>query len=113
MPEIQPLEPVKLREAWRHEAHDFTPWLAENIDRLGGKLNLRLEQVQAEVTLPRVGRVDLCARQAGYPPWSRRECTPPRRVQDHFPGILGLAESFISPSQARSERLVSLVPSFA
>ena len=65
MPEIQPLEPVELREAWRHEAHDFTPWLAENIDRLGGKLNLRLEQVQAEVTLPRVGRVDLCARQAG------------------------------------------------
>jgi len=65
MPTIQPLEPVKLRVAWPHEAHDFTPWLAENIDRLGDKLNLILEQVQTEVKLPRVGRVDLCARQAG------------------------------------------------
>ena len=65
MPKIQPLEPVELREAWPHEAHDFTPWLVENIDRLGDKLNLRLDQVQAEVTLPRVGRVDLCARQVG------------------------------------------------
>ena len=65
MPEIQPLEPVSLRKAWPHEAHDFTPWLAENIDRLGEKLNLSLEQVQSEVTLPRVGRVDICARQSG------------------------------------------------
>ena len=30
MPEIQPLEPVELREAWHHEAHDFTPWLARD-----------------------------------------------------------------------------------
>ena len=28
------LQPVPLREVWRHEAHDFTPWLANNLDRL-------------------------------------------------------------------------------
>ena len=65
MPEIQPLEPVSLREAWPNEARDFTPWLADNIHLLGGKLDLRLEQVRTEVTLPGAGRVDICAEQAG------------------------------------------------
>ena len=65
MPEIQSLEPVNLREAWSHEAHDFTPWLAEHIDRLGDTLNLRLERVHTEVRLPGgAGNVDICARQA-------------------------------------------------
>ncbi len=58
MPEIQSLEPVSLRKAWRHEAHDFIPWLAEHIDRLGDTLNLRLERVQTEVRLPRAGKGD-------------------------------------------------------
>ncbi|MCY4157455.1 MAG: hypothetical protein OXF66_08530 [Gammaproteobacteria bacterium] len=65
MPDIQPLKPAELREAWHHEARDFTPWLVENIDRLGDTLDLKLEQVQAEVKLGHVGRVDICARQAG------------------------------------------------
>lgn len=64
MPEIQPLKRVRLREAWPDEARDFTPWLANNIDLLGDKLGLKLEQVQTEVTLPDAGRVDLYARQA-------------------------------------------------
>ena len=59
MPEIQSLKRVSLREAWPHEAHDFTPWLAKHIDRLGDKLDLRLEEVQVEVTLPGAGRVDI------------------------------------------------------
>ena len=65
MPEIQSLKRVSLREAWPHEAHDFTPWLAKHIDRLGDKLDLRLEEVQVEVTLPGAGRVDIRAQQAG------------------------------------------------
>ena len=64
MPEIQSLKPVSLWKAWPHEAHDFTPWLAKHIDRLGATLDLRLEQVQREVTLPGAGQVDLCAQQA-------------------------------------------------
>ena len=65
MPEIRPLRHVNLREAWPDEARHFTPWLAKNIDLLGAKLDLTLEQVQAEVTLPSAGRVDICAKQAG------------------------------------------------
>jgi len=52
MAEIQPLKRVSLREAWPDEARHFTPWLADNIDLLGAQLDLRLERVQAEVTLP-------------------------------------------------------------
>jgi len=30
-------------DGWTHEATDFTPWLAENLDLLGGELGLALE----------------------------------------------------------------------
>ena len=29
------LTSIDPRKIWKHEAHDFTPWLAENIDQLG------------------------------------------------------------------------------
>lgn len=64
MLEIQPLKLVRLREAWPDEARDFTPWLANNIDLLGDKLDLELEKVQTEVMLPGAGRVDIYAQQA-------------------------------------------------
>ena len=55
------LEPVDVRQAWRHEAHDFTPWLAENLDRLAFALGVELE---CEATEVRVGpyRADIVAR---------------------------------------------------
>lgn len=65
MPEIGSLEPADLRELWDHEARDFTPWLANHIDRLGAKLDLSLERVQTEVTLPGAGIVDIRAQQVG------------------------------------------------
>ncbi len=65
MPEIQPLKHVNLREAWPNEALHFTPWLANNIDLLGAKLDLELEKVKTEVTLPGAGRVDIYAQQSG------------------------------------------------
>lgn len=45
MPPAKPLsklERVPLREAWKHEAGDFTPWLAEaaNLDALAEALGL-------------------------------------------------------------------------
>ncbi len=48
MPDIARLEPVDLRDVWRNEANDFTPWLAENLDRLGEALGMDLEHVQTE-----------------------------------------------------------------
>ena len=64
MARIHTLKPVGLRDHWRHEAHDFTPWLAENLSLLESELNLVLEREGKEVTLPGSGRVDILARQA-------------------------------------------------
>ena len=55
------LETAELRDAWEHEAHDFTPWLAENLDLLGHELGVELEK---EATEMHVGpyRADIVAR---------------------------------------------------
>ena len=52
---------VAPRQAWPKEAHSFTPWLAENLDRLGKTLGLALELEQREA---RVGpfAADILAR---------------------------------------------------
>lgn len=39
---------VDVRTVWPHEALDFTPWLAENLDPLGEELGLRLEFIRRE-----------------------------------------------------------------
>ena len=63
MPEINALEPVSLRQVWPDEARDFTPWLADHLHLLGAELNLALELVEVEATLPEAGRVDIIAQQ--------------------------------------------------
>lgn len=35
MVDLREIERVDLREVWPHEAQDFTPWLADNLDKLG------------------------------------------------------------------------------
>ncbi len=45
------IERVDLKEAWPHEAHDFTPWLAKNIDQLGEALGMDLELQQTEAAV--------------------------------------------------------------
>jgi hypothetical protein len=47
------LVPVPVREAWAHEAIDFTPWLAakENLDVLSAALGLNLEMQSREVSV--------------------------------------------------------------
>jgi hypothetical protein len=39
---------VDPRTIWAHEAHDFTPWLYENLDKLGEALGLELEAQERE-----------------------------------------------------------------
>lgn len=42
------IERVSLQEAWPHEAHNFTPWLARNIGELGMALGIELESLEEE-----------------------------------------------------------------
>jgi hypothetical protein len=48
MPDFGEMVGVDVREMWPHEAADFTPWLADNIHRLGAALGLELELLSCE-----------------------------------------------------------------
>ena len=52
-----------LREAWPHEANDFTPWLAEHISELGEALELELELQDQEAPVGSFS-LDLLARES-------------------------------------------------
>jgi hypothetical protein len=45
---IGKIERVGLREVWKHEAHDLTTWLTDNIDVLSDAINLPLSNPEAE-----------------------------------------------------------------
>ena len=49
--EFGELTDVDLREAWPNEASDFTPWLADNLERLSEVIGLRLELEDTEVSI--------------------------------------------------------------
>ena len=51
MVDLGTIERVDLREVWPHEARDFTPWLAENLDVLGEALGLDLKLRSAEAAV--------------------------------------------------------------
>ncbi len=42
------VEQLDIRTCWQHEARDFTPWLARNLDLLGKELGTKLEFVDRE-----------------------------------------------------------------
>lgn len=45
------LDDVALADAWSHEAHDFTPWLSQNLDRLSKAVGIPLELTDTEVAV--------------------------------------------------------------
>ena len=47
-PSDQEEQRVDVRTVWPHEALDFTPWLAQNLDQLGAELGLRLDLIGCE-----------------------------------------------------------------
>ena len=48
---VAALDEVSLREVWRDEARDFTPWLAAHPDHLGKALQMDLELEGSEVAV--------------------------------------------------------------
>ena len=55
------LEDVELREVWGHEAHDFTPWLASNIERLSSAIGIPMDLEGTEVAVEQFS-ADIVAR---------------------------------------------------
>src|SRR5215471_19803609 len=45
---IGKIQRIPLREVWKHEAHDFTRWLRENLDVLDDVLDFSLSQAERE-----------------------------------------------------------------
>ena len=41
--EMGELTDVKVKDVWDHEAYDFTPWLAENLDKLSRVLDVEMD----------------------------------------------------------------------
>ncbi len=63
VPDLGTLEEVNLREAWSHEAHSFTPWLAEHLDLLANAIGVPLEFEGQEVAVDTFS-ADILARNA-------------------------------------------------
>ncbi len=55
------LENVNLREVWQHEANDFTPWLAKNLNYISDAIGIPLDPVGVEVPVGRFS-ADILAR---------------------------------------------------
>lgn len=47
IPEFDKLKEIPMREIRAHEAHEFTPWLKNNISALGKALNLDLRVTES------------------------------------------------------------------
>jgi hypothetical protein len=64
MPDLGSIYPVNLRHLWPHEAQNFTPWLSQNLDRLGAALGVDLELVETESSVGPF-HCDIVAREVG------------------------------------------------
>lgn len=60
------IEQVELRDVWKHEAHNFTKWLAEpeNLDLLSEEIDIELSLIDTEYNVGRFN-VDIFAEEAG------------------------------------------------
>jgi len=84
------LKRVTLRDVWTHEAHVFTPWLAEHLDDLAEALGLDLELEGREVGVGGFS-VDLLARDLGSDDPVVIECQFGKTDHDHLGKLITYA----------------------
>ena len=87
------LESVDVRQIWPNEEHNFTVWLADNLQWLQPALGMRLELelVQREARLAGAGRVDILAREVNSKDPIVIENQLTGSDDDHFNRLMGYA----------------------
>ena len=60
--QLSKIEKIDLREIWKHEASDFTSWLArkENLDLLSEEIGIDISLIQTEASVGKL-HVDILA----------------------------------------------------